>query len=82
MSFASQQRLGEFRGIEFVEVLDAFADSDETYRHAKAFGNRQDDSSLRAAVELRNCDSGDPDATLKLDCLSQGVLALGCIEYE
>ena len=56
---ALEERLRELSGIEGPQVLDPFADAHELDRQSELVGDRERDSALGRAVELRQRDAAD-----------------------
>src|SRR5579885_2205128 len=70
-----QQGVDEGAGVEWLEILDLLAGSQEIDRNLELANDRKDRTTLRRAVDLRQDQAGHPGRLLELPSLDQSVLA-------
>lgn len=76
-----KERFDKFVGLEFREILETFAETDELHRESELFRNGDDDAPFRAPVEFGENDSGAASGLGKTFGLADGILASGRVEY-
>ncbi len=74
-----KQGLHETIGIERLQILDIFSDTDIFDRYAEFFLNADDDAAFGCAVEFGQDDPVDIGGLLEHPCLLQSVLSRGRI---
>ena len=73
---------GERCGVEWAQVVDAFADADELDGDIQRFVHRHDHAALRRPVHFVTTTSRSPAPARRRSCLRDGVLADRPIEHE
>src|SRR3569623_253952 len=82
LRLAREQGLDEIAGIEGPQVIDAFADADETDRQLHLLGNCEDDAALGGAVELGEDEAGETYRLVELARLIERILAGAGVDHE
>lgn len=74
--------LDKSAGIEFPEILKTFSHANVSYRYTESLGYGENDAALGGTVELGNAQSTHAYGLVKLNCLSQRVLACSGVENQ
>src|SRR5439155_26047508 len=77
-----EERVDEFRGGEWPQVLGLLADADETDRDRGFARDRRQRAALRGAVELGDDEPGEPKRFVERLHLAHGVLPGIGIEHQ
>src|SRR3569833_1855803 len=82
LRLAREQGLDEIAGIERPQVVDAFADADETDRQLHLLGNCENNAALGGAVELGEDEAGETYRLVELARLIERILAGAGVDHE